>query len=82
MIINDENIISITEANRNFTKIAKKAKNTKEPIIVMKNNKPDLVIMDYETFKQTQKVLTKSAATKLANEIMDEYSDVFKELAK
>lgn len=82
MLINTENIVSITEANRSFTKVAKMAREKNEPVIVMKNNKPDLVIMDYELYKDCKIHLSKKAPMKVAEEIMDEYSDVFEELAK
>lgn len=39
MLINDNKLVSITEINRNFSKIAKSTKESGEPVIIMKNNK-------------------------------------------
>ena len=40
-----------TEIQRNYKSVAKKAKKSKKPLIVLSNNKPELVIMDYSVFK-------------------------------
>lgn len=82
MLISDNKLVSITEINRNFSKIAKSTKESNEPIIIMKNNKPDMVLIDYELFKKMVSLYNKENAIKTANDIMDEYVDVFKELAK
>ena len=43
MLINTRNMVSITEANQNFTRVAKMAE-TNGAIYVLKNNKPILKI--------------------------------------
>lgn len=47
MLINDNKLVSITEVNRNFSKIAKSTKESNEPVISMKNDKPDIVLINY-----------------------------------
>lgn len=44
-----------TELQRNYKKVVKRAKALKEPIVVLSNNKPEGVYMDYEVFKSIQK---------------------------
>lgn len=39
-----------TELQRNYKKVVRKAKKLKRPIAVLSNNKPELVIVDYDTF--------------------------------
>ena len=82
VLINDNKLVSITEINRNFSKIARTTKESNEPVIIMKNNKPDLVLINYDVFKKLVSLYNKENAIKAANEIMDEYAEVFKELAK
>lgn len=40
-----------TELQRNYKNVTKKAKRSKKPLIVLSNNKPEGVFMDYDTFK-------------------------------
>lgn len=53
MIINSENIISITEANQNFSKAAKIADKNGEAVI-FKNNRPKYVLYDIESSPQIE----------------------------
>lgn len=82
VLINDNKLVSITEINRNFSKIARTTKESNEPVIIMKNNKPDLVLINYDVFKKLVSLYNKENTIKAANEIMDEYAEVFKKLAK
>ena len=43
-------ITSATEIQRQFRIVAKRAKRTKKPVVVLSNNKPEGVYMDYNTF--------------------------------
>ena len=40
-----------TQLQRNYRNVVKKAKKNKKPIIVLYNNKPEGVYIDYATFK-------------------------------
>ena len=44
-----------TEIQRNYKKVSKRAKRIKAPLTVLSNNKPDLVVMNYDVFKNWQK---------------------------
>ena len=39
-----------TELQRNYRKVSRKAKDICEPMAVLLNNKPDLVVMDYDLY--------------------------------
>lgn len=42
--------VSTTYFQRNFKKVWSMAKKLKEPIIIMSRNKPDFVLIDFNTF--------------------------------
>ncbi len=43
-----------TELQRNYKRVVKRAKRLKGPLTVLSNNKPELVILDYDLFKKKQ----------------------------
>ncbi|WP_010233462.1 type II toxin-antitoxin system Phd/YefM family antitoxin [Clostridium arbusti] len=71
MLVNTQKIVSISEANQNFSKIAKIVDQDKS-VIIMKNNKPKYVLLDFEEFSKE----AASEEDKLDN------MEAFKELAK
>ena len=52
MIINLKNLISITEANKNFSQVAKMADKS-GTIVILKNNTPKYVLLDYEKLQES-----------------------------
>ena len=55
MQINIENLVSITEANQNFSKVARQV-DDKGNVIILKNNKPKYIIIDIEDYKRIDSV--------------------------
>ncbi|MCG8502695.1 MAG: type II toxin-antitoxin system Phd/YefM family antitoxin [Firmicutes bacterium] len=51
MLIDTKKMIPISEANRNFSKVAKMVDEDKS-IIIMRNNKPKYVIIDFDEFNK------------------------------
>lgn len=45
------------EIQRNYKKVFETAKRTKEPIFVMKNNKPEVAIIDAKKFEEMEAIL-------------------------
>lgn len=45
------------EIQRNYRKIFDLVKKTKEPVVVMKNNKPEVIIMDVKKLSEMQNIL-------------------------
>jgi len=45
------------EIQRNYRKIFDEVKKTKEPVVVMKNNKPEVVIMDAKKLSEMEAVM-------------------------
>lgn len=51
---------TVREIQRNYKKIFALAKKTKEPIVVMKNNKPDVAIIDVKKLEEIGTISTKT----------------------
>ncbi len=47
--------VSVSEIQKNYRKIFDDAMESKNPVIVLSNNKPDVVIIDYGTFEALRK---------------------------
>ena len=80
MNINTETITSMTEANQNFSKVAKVAENNGQAVI-FKNNKPKFLLIDIDTdfyFDITDDEKIDVAAKR----IMQRFKPAFEELAK
>ena len=80
MIINSENIISITEANQNFSKAVKIADRNGEAVI-FKNNKPKYVLYNIEASPQIE-MSDEEKIEFVGRRILKEHLNAFKELAK
>lgn len=48
---------TIREIQRNYKKIFEQVKKTKQPVIVVKNNKPDVAVVDVQTFEAMSRKL-------------------------
>ncbi len=48
--------ISVTDIQKNYRKVFNIAKKTKEPVIVLSNNKPDVVIIDYKALEKLRRL--------------------------
>ena len=51
MKINIDNLVSISEANQNFSKVARLV-DEKGTAVILKNNAPRYVLLDYNLFRQ------------------------------
>ena len=80
MNINTETITTMTEANQNFSKVAKVAENNGEAVI-FKNNKPKFLLIDLES--GTYFDLTDDEKIEIAaKRVMKRFKPALKELAK
>lgn len=48
--------VSVSDIQKNYRKVFDSAKKTKEPIIVLSNNKPDVAIIDYDALEDLRKI--------------------------
>lgn len=88
MQIDLENLVPITEANQNFSKVARMVDN-KGTAVILKNNKPKYVLLDYNTLVQEEQeeqeetvVADQASVDDVANAILSRHLDAFNELAK
>ena len=65
--------MGLAEAKNNFSRVTAEVNRTGRSVTILKNTKPWVVI---------QPARSSSSATDVAVDFMDEYADVFKELAK
>lgn len=80
MIIKTEQLISMTEANQNFSKAVKTVDKYKKAII-MKNNKPKYIIIDFED-EEFLELTEDEKIYIIANRVLKRHIKAFKELAK
>ena len=46
------NTVSVSDIQKDYRKVFNRVKRTKEPVIVLSNNKPDVAIVDYESLEE------------------------------
>ena len=80
MLVNTQKIVSISEANQNFSKIAKLVDEDKS-VVIMKNNKPKYILLDFEQFSK-ESLSEEEKLDIIADRILNENIVAFKELAK
>ena len=81
MNINVENLISISEANQNFSKVARIV-DEKGTAIILKNNAPRYVLLDYGMLRQGNVIADDVDVDSIASRIMTKHIKAFEELAK
>lgn len=80
MNINVENLVSISEANQNFSKVARLV-DEKGTAIILRNNAPRYVLLDYSLFQQNA-VAADTDVDEVASRILTKHIKAFEELAK
>ncbi|HFI0464196.1 TPA: type II toxin-antitoxin system Phd/YefM family antitoxin [Streptococcus suis] len=84
MQINIENLVSISEANQNFSKVARMV-DTNGTAVILKNNRPKYVLVDYQSLikeeQETPTVVEQSTLDEVATSVLSRHLDAFKELA-
>lgn len=81
MTIRSETIFSMTQANQNFSQVARTVDQNGEAVI-FKNNKPKYIIMDAETNGYLFDLTDDEKIDIVAKQILQRYLPAFKELAK
>ena len=80
MLVNVNNLVSISEANQNFSKVARMV-DEKGAAVILKNNKPRYVLIDYSKFEESA-VADNTTVEDAANNILSKHLKAFEELAK
>ena len=53
MNVNTENLVSITEANQNFSRVARMV-DEKGPVVILKNNSPRYLLIEFNNAEEEQ----------------------------
>ena len=80
MEVNIDNLVSISEANQNFSKIARLV-DEKGSVVILKNNKPRYVLIEYGELGD-EEVLEYKDVEEVAKKKMSKHMKAFKALAK
>ncbi len=80
MLLNTKKIVTITDANQNFSKIARMVDEEKS-VVILKNNKPKYIIIEYDEFSKEAKT-DEERIDDIANRVLANNLQAFKELAK
>ena len=78
MVINTKQIVSMTEANQNFSKVSKTADKYGEALI-MKNNKSKYILIDINNYLELS---DDEKIEVIAKRVLAKHINTFKELAK
>lgn len=81
MLINTETIFSMTQANQNFSQVARTVDKTGEAVI-FKNNKPKYLVVDMENSDLLLDLTDDEKIDVIAKRVLQKYLPAFKELAK
>lgn len=80
MLVNTKDLISLTEANQNFSKVARTV-DEKGSVIIMKNNTPRYIVIDFKKLEQLE-ISADEHIESLTSRILKDNLKAFKELAK
>lgn len=80
MLINTNELISMGEANQNFSKVTRKV-DKEGAVVILKNNSPRYVVLDFSLFEKMQASKDDKLET-IAERILYENREAFEELAK
>ena len=80
MNINTKSIVSITEANQNFSKVARLV-DEKGVAVIMKNNAPRYIIMEFSQVEQEQTASSEDVMD-LSKRFLKKNREAYEELAK
>lgn len=80
MLINTNELVSMGEANQNFSKVTRKV-DKEGAVVILKNNSPRYVVLDFSLFEKMQASKDDKLET-IAERILYENREAFEELAK
>ncbi|MCL2198211.1 MAG: type II toxin-antitoxin system Phd/YefM family antitoxin [Defluviitaleaceae bacterium] len=81
MIIDTSTMVPMTEANQNFSKVARLV-DEKGSAIIMKNNKPRYTVLDFDEYAKRQEADRSEMFESIVDTLIDENMEAFLELAK
>ena len=80
MNVNTENLVSITEANQNFSRIARMV-DEKGSVVILKNNSPRYLLIEFNETQREQSVSDEDILV-LSKRIIEKNREAYEVLAK
>lgn len=80
MTVNTRSLVSITEANQNFSKVARLVDQNGSAII-LKNNVPRYIVLEFSEVEKIQAASDEDVAS-VSDRIIAKHIEAYKELAK
>lgn len=80
MIVNTQKIVSMTEANQNFSKVAKIA-SAEGSALVMRNNKPEYILLKINN-NQKYEIADNVELGTISKKLIDQNMEAYKKLAE
>lgn len=80
MQINTKNLISISEANQNFSKVARLV-DENGAAIILKNNVPRYVLIEISQFEK-EETIEDEEVNAIAKRLLSKHKEAFEELAR
>ncbi|MBC5648744.1 type II toxin-antitoxin system Phd/YefM family antitoxin [Christensenella tenuis] len=80
MNVNTNNLVSISEANQNFSRVARMV-DENGAAVILKNNAPKYVLMEISQFQKEEAASTEDVE-KIGRRILEKNRHAFEELAK
>ncbi|MBE6791664.1 MAG: type II toxin-antitoxin system Phd/YefM family antitoxin [Ruminococcaceae bacterium] len=83
MLVNTDNLISMKEANQNFSKVVHTV-DENGMAVILKNNKPRYIVVDFSEYDAINNALQmrKTKIESTVDKIIEENLEAFTELAK
>ena len=81
MLIDTNEMFSMTQANQNFSAVARSVDRNGEAV-VLKNNKPKYIVIDMENDKYILDLTDDERIDIVTKRVLEKYLPAFKELAK
>ncbi len=80
MMIDTKNLVSITDANRNFSKVAR-AVDENRSVVILKNNAPKYVIISYDQLAADEQISDEELLA-VSKRAFHRHQAAYEELAK
>lgn len=80
MNVNTDNLVSITEANQNFSRIARMV-DEQGAVIILKNNSPRYLLMEFNAAEQEQ-IASSESLDAISKRLIARNREAFEVLAK
>ncbi len=80
MIVNTQKMVSMTEANQNFSKVAKIA-NIEGSALVMRNNKPEYILLKINNTEKYE-AADNNELDAISKKLIQQNMDAYKKLAE